>query len=213
VRRTNGASGRCKPLQTPTPRATRPPRASRGSQTFLRCPAATAVRPNRPVNETPVNETPVNELPVNELPINEVPVNEIGFDDLASTVPALGNVTLASIPLLRTGGWTKVLSDPPGTPLGGLPLQNVTLRDYYGLPANDNPETRSTNQIPPITLADLDLSPSPLGSLPRRARARDVKLSECARWRSGARPLALPTARRARSPTRQSCPRRCRARP
>ena len=132
-----------------------------------------------PVNETPVNETPVNELPVNELPVNEVPVNELGFDDLSSTVPALGNVTLASIPLLRTGGWQKVLSDPPGTPLAGLPLQNVTLRDYYALPANVNPETRPTNQIPPITLADLDLSHSPLGSLPSSALVlANVKLSD-----------------------------------
>src|SRR6266498_2948146 len=70
-----------------------------------------------PVNETPVNETPVNELPVNELPINETPVNELGFDDLAASVPALGDITLASIPLLRTGGWIAALS---GTPLAAL---------------------------------------------------------------------------------------------
>ena len=120
-----------------------------------------------PVNETPVNETPVNELPVNELPINELPVNELGFDDLAATVPALGNITLDSIPLLRAGGWTSALS---GTPLAGAALQNVTLRDYYALPADVNPETRSIpDPIPPITLADLDLSNSPLGSLPASA--------------------------------------------
>ena len=51
----------------------------------------------------------------------------LGFDDLAATVPALGNITLASIPLLRPGGWIAALSDAPGTPLAGAPLQNVTL--------------------------------------------------------------------------------------
>ena len=120
-----------------------------------------------PVNETPVNETPVNELPVNELPINETPVNELGFDDLAASVPALGDITLASIPLLRTGGWIAALS---GTPLAGAALQNVTLRDYYALDPSVNPETRtSPDPIEPITLADLDLSHSPLGSLPGSA--------------------------------------------
>jgi CSLREA domain-containing protein len=120
-----------------------------------------------PVNETPINETPVNELPVNELPINETPVNELGFDNLAATVPALGNITLDSIPLLRSGGWASALS---GTPLAGAALQNVTLRDYYALPVDVNPETRtSPPPIPPIKLADLDLSHSPLGSLPASA--------------------------------------------
>lgn len=120
-----------------------------------------------PVNETPINETPVNELPVNELPINETPVNQLGFDDLAATVPALGNITLDSIPLLRSGGWASALS---GTQLAGAALQNVTLRDYYALPTSVNPETRTTPPpIPPIKLADLDLSHSPLGSLPASA--------------------------------------------
>ena len=120
-----------------------------------------------PVNETPINETPVNELPVNELPINETPVNQLGFDDLAATVPALGNITLDSIPLLRAGGWASALS---GTQLAGAALQNVTLRDYYALPVGVNPETRTTPPpIPPIKLADLDLSHSPLGSLPASA--------------------------------------------
>jgi Tol biopolymer transport system component len=129
-----------------------------------------------PVNETPVNETPVNELPVNELPINETPVNELGFSTLAASIPALGNITLASIPLLRTGGWPAALT---GTPLATLPLQNVTLRDYYALPTNVNPETRtSPPPIAPITLADLDLSHSPLGSLPADAIVlANVKLS------------------------------------
>ena len=66
-----------------------------------------------------------------------------------------------------------------GTPLAGLPLQSVTLGDYYGLPANVNPETRATNPIAPITLADLDLTNSPLGSLPASALVlANVKLSE-----------------------------------
>jgi Tol biopolymer transport system component len=128
--------------------------------------AQTAPVNETPVNETPVNETPVNELPVNELPINETPVNELGFSTLASSVPALGTITLASIPLLRPGGWSAALT---GTPLATLPLQNVTLRDYYALPADQNPETRATNRIDPITLADLDLSHSILGSLPASA--------------------------------------------
>ena len=128
------------------------------------------------MNETPVNETPVNELPVNELPVNETPVNELGFDDLAATVPALGSITLASIPLLRPGGWIAALT---GTPLAGVPLQNVTLRDYYALPASVNPETRTVNPIPPIQLGELDLSRSPLGSLPASALVlANVKLSD-----------------------------------
>jgi Tol biopolymer transport system component len=131
----------------------------------LLAPQSTAQ--SAPVNETPINETPVNELPVNELPVNELPVNELGFDTLSASVPALGNVTLDSIPLLRTGGWPAALT---GTPLAGLPLQNVTLRDYYALPADVNPETRtSPAPIPPITLGELDLSRSPLGSLPADA--------------------------------------------
>ena len=81
-------------------------------------------------------------------------------------MPALGSITLASIPLLRTGGWPAALT---GTPLATLPLQNVTLRDYYALSTEQNPETRTANPIDPITLADLDLSHSILGSLPASA--------------------------------------------
>src|SRR5262249_4687458 len=92
-----------------------------------------------PGNETPVNETPGNGRPVNERPVDEAPVNELGFATLSASVPALGDTALSSIPLLREGGWGKVLSDPPGTPLAGLPLQSVTLRDYYGLPPSVNP--------------------------------------------------------------------------
>jgi CSLREA domain-containing protein len=134
-----------------------------------------------PVNDTPVNDTPVNDLPVNDLPVNDLPVNDIGFDSLSLSLPALGDTALSSIPLLRPGGWAKVLSDAPGTPLAGLPLQSVTLRDYYRLGTlvpDQNPETRATNPIAPITLADLDLTHSPLGSLPSSAIVlANVKLS------------------------------------
>ena len=155
--------------------------AGAGTVALANVPPSVLLRPQStaqaaPVNETPVNETPVNELPVNELPVNETPVNELGFDDLAGTVPALGSITLASIPLLRTGGWIAALT---GTPLAGVPLQNVTLRDYYALPTSVNPETRTLDPIPPIQLGELDLSRSPLGSLPASALVlANVKLSD-----------------------------------
>ncbi|MFL6036908.1 MAG: NosD domain-containing protein [Gaiellaceae bacterium] len=141
-----------------------------------------------PINDTPINDTPINDLPINDLPINDLPINDIGFDTLAGDVPALGNIALSSVPLLRTGGWAKVLSDPipgttqPGTPLAGLPLQSLTLRDYYALgklTPSVNPETRPNSPIPAITLPDLDLAHSPLGSLPADALVlANVKLSD-----------------------------------
>src|SRR5262249_28934076 len=102
---------------------TAPPTTTAGAGTvkLADVPPAALLQPqssaeSTPVNETTVNETPVNETPVNELPVNELPVNEIranetrpneiglDFVALSGSVPALGGITLNSIPLLRPGG-------------------------------------------------------------------------------------------------------------
>jgi CSLREA domain-containing protein len=128
-----------------------------------------------PVNQTPVNQTPINQTaatsaPVNQTPINQTPVNQTGgsgFAGLTQTIPALGSISLSSIPLVHpSGGWDVVLA---GTPLAGIPLQNVTLRDVYAL--NPPPGPLAPNSTNPLTIGDLDLSRSPLGALPAMAFA------------------------------------------
>ena len=101
------------------------------------------------------------------------------------------------------------------TPLATLPLQNVTLRDYYALTTEQNPETRTANPIDPITLADLDLTPQH-SRQPARERARALRTwtsHGCATLDVWCRLFGTRTARPARSRTRPSCRRRCRARP
>ncbi len=127
-----------------------------------------------PVNQTPVNQTPVNQLattnapvnqtPINQTPVNQTPVNQSGFAELTQSISQLGSIQLSSIPLLRIGGWDALLAN---TPLAGIPLQNVTLRDLYAL--NPLPGPLQANATNPITIGELDLSRNALGSLPAMA--------------------------------------------
>jgi hypothetical protein len=127
-----------------------------------------------PVNQTPVNQTPVNQTaatdaPVNQTPVNQTPVNQTGgsgFPDLALTVAQLGDIQLSTIPLLRPGGWESVLAT---TSLANLPLQTVTLGDVYRL--DPLPEPLRASAADPITVGELDLSKSVLGTLPAMAVA------------------------------------------
>lgn len=122
-----------------------------------------------PVNQSPVNQLPINQLatsraPVNQLPVNQSPVNQSGigyFQELAGAIPALGDIALATIPLLRPGGWGALLA---GTSLGAVPLQSVTLRQVFALVPL--PEPLRPGGAGAITFDELDLAKSPLGSLP-----------------------------------------------
>ena len=150
--------------------------------------AQTAPVNETPVNETPVNETPVNELPVNELPINETPVNELGFSDArrerararehhARLDPAAPHRRLAGCALT-------------GTPLATLPLQNVTLRDYYALPPSQNPETRTREPDRPDHARRPRSQPQhPRQPARERARARERGALVAARPRRVVPPL------------------------
>ena len=106
-------------------------------------------------------------------------MNDIGFDDLAATVPALGNITLASIPLKRPGRVDRGALRRAGHAAGGraAPERHPSrlLR-----PADDGQSRDARDEpIAPITLGDLDLSQSPLGSLPASAIVlANVKLSD-----------------------------------
>ncbi len=116
-----------------------------------------------PVNQLPVNQSPVNQSPVNQLPVNQSPVNQSGLDfkSLAVGPGPLGDTALATIPLLREGGWGALLA---GTELAGTPLQSVTLRRVFGL--SPLPEPLRPGSPNPLLFADIDFSNSPLGSLP-----------------------------------------------
>jgi len=124
-----------------------------------------------PVNQSPVNQTPINQLattnapvnqtPVNQSPVNQSPVNQSGFAELTQSISQLESITLSTIPLLRTGGWSALLT---GTSLAGLPEQNVTLRQVYAL--NPLPGPLQPGASNPIKIGELDLSRSPLGTVP-----------------------------------------------
>jgi Tol biopolymer transport system component len=110
-----------------------------------------------PLGETPLGETPLGETPLGETPLGETPLGEtsLGLNDL---LVELRTVPLASLPLLREGGWPAFLSN---TTLASRAFQTVTLGDVFalGLPQldGDGPDD--------ITLADLDFSRSSLGDV------------------------------------------------
>ncbi len=99
----------------------------------------------------PVNDIPINEVQLRDSPVNDIPINDVGLSALA---PELGDVLLSTVPLLRAGGWEAVLA---GTSLAQRPIQNVTLKDVL--------TAGSGVDVSGLTLADLDLSHSPLGQI------------------------------------------------
>ena len=173
-----------------------------------------------PVNETPVNDTPVNELPVNDLPVNDLPVNELGFDDLAENVPALGDIALVvdpAAPHRRLGeGALGLARDAARGPAAAERHAARLLRARTSSTPTRTRETRSDNPIPPITLADLDLTHSPLGILPASAIVlANVKLSWLRPLDTWCRLFGTTYCTRVgtgASPTRRSCRPRSRAR-
>ena len=118
-------------------------------------PSAFLTRGTTATRAAPVNEVPINEIQLRNSPINEIPINEVGLTDPA-VVARLGDVLLSTVPLLKTGGWQAVLEGIPS--LSNRPVQNVTLRDILQL-------TPRPASVASLTLADLDLSHSPLGDI------------------------------------------------
>ena len=129
-------------------------------------PASVLLAPARstasaPLGETPLGETPLGETPLGETPLGETPLGETSLG-LADVITELRTIPLASLPLLREGGWPAVIAAiPPPNPLANRALQNITLGDVVALdlPPLDLPV------LDEITLADLDYSRSPLGDV------------------------------------------------
>ena len=124
-------------------------------------PASVLLAPARstasaPLGETPLGETPLGETPLGETPLGETPLGETSLG-LADVIAELRTVPLASLPLLREGGWPAVIAAIPSpNPLANRALQNITLGDVVAL---------NLPVLDEITLADLDYSRSPLGDV------------------------------------------------
>ena len=121
-------------------------------------PAALIVPQSTGTQAAPVNQSPVNQSPVNQ---SGVPTGYL--QQLAEAPGQFGDTTLATIPLHTQDGldWSGLLA---GTRLAATPLQSITLRDVFQLdplPARLRPDASN-----PILFSDLDLSRSPLASLP-----------------------------------------------
>ena len=80
-----------------------------------------------PVGSIPVGSIPVGSIPVGSIPVGSIPVSSIG---LTATQTLLSSIALSTIPLSPPSSWAGVLA---GTPLAGLPLQNVTLAQVLAI--------------------------------------------------------------------------------
>jgi Bacterial lectin len=100
-----------------------------------------------PFRASPFRASPFRASPFRASPFRASPFRAssfLGSPFRASSVP----ITLDQVPLLPPDSWTIELA---GTPLAGVPIQNVTLAQVLGLP---NP--------PPVTLGQFDLSATPM---------------------------------------------------
>jgi hypothetical protein len=106
-----------------------------------------------PINGLPINGLPINGLPINGLPINGLPINGLPINGLPINGLPINGLPINGLPLTIPGGWATALQN---TPLAGLPLQSITLKQVLDLP---NPPPA----IAHLSLGDLDLSKSALG--------------------------------------------------
>ena len=111
-----------------------------------------------PIRDIPIRDIPIADIPIADIPIADIPIADIGFTD-QFVLPLLATFSLADMPLLRPGGWPTALV---GTAFAAAPTQNLSLRDVLALPL------QPAAFLPPnqLTLADLDLSRTPLGRVP-----------------------------------------------
>ncbi len=94
-------------------------------------------------------------------PLARIALTDLPLARIALGAAPLARIALSTIPLDKDGGWPAVLE---GTPLDGVPLQNVTFGEVVAL---DPPAPGFAE----IALGDLDLTSTPLGSIPLAAIA------------------------------------------
>ncbi len=134
-----------------------------------------------PLHSIPLHSIGLAASPLHSIPLHSIPLHSIavpGSDSaIAGAQAALSSTLLSDLSVTYpdgcTGtactGWAGVLA---GSAYAGLPLESVTLADVLSDPIADaNFET--------LNLGDLDVSSSPLGSIPLeldRARRDDPQL-------------------------------------
>jgi Tol biopolymer transport system component len=143
---------------------------------LLAPPRTTASTPlgDTPLGDTPLGDTPLGDTPLGDTPLGDTPLGDTSLG-LADLIAQLRTVPLASVPLLREGGWPALLAP---TSLANRALQNVTLGDVFAL--TPRPAVLDGQGTDDITLAELDFSRSPLGDIVSVAYAlgNGVTLSE-----------------------------------
>ncbi len=127
-----------------------------------------------PLGDTPLGDTPLGDTPLGDTPLGDTPLGDTSLG-LRSLLTELRTVPLSSLPLLRDGGWPRVLV---GTALAQRALQNVSLGDVLAL--TPRPAVLDGQGTDDITLVELDLSRSALGDVATIAYAlgNGVTLSE-----------------------------------
>ena len=98
---------------------------------------------------------PLSSIGIQNSPLSSIPLSSIPLSSINVNGTPLSSTPLSSIPLSSIGGWEALLA---GTELQGVPLQSVTLGQVLAL----NPPPAG---LAAITLADLDLSSTPLSSI------------------------------------------------
>lgn len=128
--------------------------------------AATPLR-SVPLRSSEIQSNPLRSSPLRSVPLRSVPLRSVDLASAPLRSSPLRSSTLSALVLDATtypGGWTQRLV---GTPHEGEPPESVRLADLLDDPTTDNVDETSTalTADPPITLADIDLSTSPLRSV------------------------------------------------
>jgi Tol biopolymer transport system component len=139
------------------------PKAGIGQVALADVPTSVLLAPPHTTGSTPLGDTPLGDTPLGDTPLGDTPLGDTPLGDtslgLADLIAQLRTVPLASMPLLREGGWPAVL--PPT--LANRPFQTVTLGDVFAL--TPRPAVLDGQGNDDITLAELDFSRSTLGDV------------------------------------------------
>ena len=102
----------------------------------------------------------LSSIQLSSILLSSIQLSSIQLSSIQLSSIQLSSIQLSSIPITYPGGWEAVLA---GTPLEGVPLQEVRLSDVLAL--NPPPAALDPNSPNPLTLADVDLGSSALKSL------------------------------------------------
>lgn len=121
---------------------------------------------NIPIDALTAASSFVSSTQLQDIDLSSTLISRIGLEPLLISRIALGGssaldtITLNSLPITREGGWEAILA---GTPLDGVPAQNITLAQVYQLVPL--PPALDTNAPEALTIGELDFSSSALRSL------------------------------------------------